>query len=116
MANFDFELIGKPDIFLKDDKIYKLGNLSIKTFLSPGHSRGSICFHVENALFSGDVLFYRNIGRTDFPKSGGHQELVKSIRRLYKLLPDETKVYPGHGLFTDIGSEKRGNSKITMLK
>lgn len=114
MMNVDFKLIGKPHIFLEDDKLYKLGNLEIRTFLSPGHSRGSICFSVCNVLFSGDVLFYRGVGRIDFPNSGGKKELVKSVRRLYNLLPDETIVYPGHGPFTDIGSEKKENRNISI--
>ena len=116
MANFDYDLLGDPDLFLEDDKTYKLGNLAIKTFLSPGHSRGSICFFVGNVLFSGDVLFYRKVGRTDFPNSGGKQEIIKSVQRLYNLLPNETIVYPGHGPFTDIGSEKKENNKISVDK
>ena len=116
MANFDYSLIGEPDIFLEDNKFYPLGDLNIKAFLSPGHSRGSMCLYVENVLFSGDVLFYRSAGRTDFPKSGGRDELVKSVQRLYHKLPDQTIVYTGHGPFTDIGSEKRQNKKITVDK
>ncbi len=116
MANFDYALIGEPHLLLEDEQTIKLGEFKIKTFLSPGHSRGSICYSVGNVLFSGDVLFYRRVGKTDFPESRGEKELIKSVRRLYKLLPNETIVYPGHGQFTDIGSEKRENSKITMEK
>lgn len=114
MLNFDFTALGEPDIWLEDDQTLKLGNLRIRTFLSPGHSRGSICFYVGDALFSGDVLFHRKVGRTDFPKSGGPEAIVKSVRRLYASLPDETKVYPGHGRFTDIGSEKEENERVTV--
>jgi glyoxylase-like metal-dependent hydrolase (beta-lactamase superfamily II) len=111
--SYDFSIFGEPDIYLEDNQIYKLGALEIKTILSPGHSRGSICFYVDNVLFSGDVLFYRTVGRTDL-LGGSTEELVKSVRRLYTLLPDETKVYPGHGQSTDIGSEKKENKKITI--
>jgi hydroxyacylglutathione hydrolase len=116
MMNFDYNLIGEPDIFLEDNQSYKLGGLTIKTLLSPGHSRGSICFYLDKTLFSGDVLFYRTVGRTDLAESGGKEEMVKSVRRLYALFPDETIVYPGHDQFTDIGSEKRENKKITVDK
>ncbi len=114
MMNFDFETLGEPDILLGDDQILKLGDLRIRTFLSPGHSRGSICFYVGEALFSGDVLFYRQVGRTDLPQSGGPEEIVKSVRRLYTSLPDESKVYPGHGRFTDIGTEKEENEEVSI--
>ena len=112
LMSFDYETVGEPDVFLEDDQIIRLGNLRIKTYISPGHSRGSVCFHVGNALFSGDVLFYRRVGRTDFPRSGGPEAIQKSVRRLYALLPDETIVYPGHGKFTDIGSEKMENEVV----
>ncbi len=110
---YDFSIFGPPDIHLEDNQIYKLGNLEIKTILSPGHSIASICYHVGNVLFSGDVLFYRTVGRTDLC-SGSTEELVKSVRRLYTLLPDETKVYPGHDQTTEIGSEKKENKRITI--
>ncbi|UCH63681.1 MAG: MBL fold metallo-hydrolase [Fidelibacterota bacterium] len=114
MMNFDFEALGEPGITLEDDQILKLGDLRIRTFLSPGHSRGSICFYVGDALFSGDVLFYRQVGRTDLPQSGGPEEIVKSVHRLYSSLSDKTKVYPGHGLFTDIGTEKLENEEVRV--
>ena len=114
LMNFDFKLLGKPKIELADNQIYKLGGLEIKTFLSSGHSRGSICFYADGILLSGDVLFFRSVGRSDLPKSGSKEDIIKSVRRLYKFLPDETKVYPGHGQFTDIGTEKKENKKISL--
>ncbi|OGU54046.1 MAG: hypothetical protein A2V66_08135 [Ignavibacteria bacterium RBG_13_36_8] len=114
LFNFDHTLVGKADIELTDNQIYQLGKLEIKTFLSPGHSPGSICFYSEGILLSGDVLFYHTVGRTDLPKTGSKEDIVKSVRRLYSSLPDYTKVYPGHGQFTDIGSEKTENKKVTI--
>lgn len=111
--DYDISIFKKPDIHLEDNQTYKLGNLEIRTFLSPGHSIGSICFHVQDALFSGDVLFYRQVGRTDL-LSGSKENIVNSVRRLYNELPDTTKVYPGHGEFTDIGSEKQENEEVTI--
>ncbi len=112
--NFDFKLLGKPEIELADNQIYKLGDIKIKTFLSPGHSRGSICFCADGILLSGDVLSFRSVGRSDLPKSGSKEDIIKSVRRLYNSLPDDTKVYPGHGQFTDIGTEKKENKKVTL--
>lgn len=112
---FEYDLIRfiEPDIYVIKNEIYKLGNLEIKIFLSPGHSAGSICYHVGDVLFSGDVLFYRQVGRTDL-LNGSREAIVKSVRRLYAELPDETKVYPGHGQFTDIGTEKTENEEVTI--
>lgn len=110
---YDLTIFGPPDINLEDNQIYKLGKLKIRTILSPGHSKASICYYVGNILFSGDVLFYRTVGRTDL-LSGSTENLVKSVRRLYTLLPDETLVYPGHNQYTDIGSEKKENTRISF--
>ena len=112
MMSFDLNSI-LPDIFLKDDEEYELGNLKIRTIFSPGHSAGSICFACSNVLFAGDVLFYRSVGNTDF-YGASRTDQIQSVRRLYTLLPDSTIVYPGHGQFTDIGSEKTENKYITV--
>ena len=64
-------------------------------------------------MFSGDVLFHRRVGRTDLP-DGSKAEIISSVRRLYAELPEETLVCPGHGEFTDIGSEKRYNQEVTV--
>jgi glyoxylase-like metal-dependent hydrolase (beta-lactamase superfamily II) len=109
----DFSIFREPDIYLEDNQVYRLGDLDIRTFLSPGHSAGSICFYAGDVLFTGDILFYRGAGRTDL-LAGSVEALVRSVRRLYAELPDRTKVYPGHGRFTDIGSEKVENRKITV--
>lgn len=108
---YDMTIFKEPDIYLEDNQTYKLGNLEVRTFLSPGHSAGSICFHVGDVLFSGDVLFHRQVGRTDL-LGGSKENIVKSVRRLYSELPDTTKVYPGHGEFTEIGTEKIENEEV----
>ena len=72
-----------------------------------GHSPGSIClYHKSGHLLSGDTLFASGVGRTDL-HGGSFEELQKSLERLFEL-PDDTKVYPGHGSFTSIGREKSG--------
>jgi hydroxyacylglutathione hydrolase len=113
--SFDISNVCTPDIFLEDNQTYKMGNLEIKTIFSPGHSRGSVCYYGGNALFSGDVLFYKNVGRTDL-EGMSWESLVRSVRKLYSMLPDETIVYPGHGQFTTIGDEKKHNEKISEDK
>ena len=109
--DFDVNLFGKPDIFIKHKQELDLGYLTLKVIHSPGHSPGSVCFYADSSLFSGDVLFYRTVGRTDVQNSS-REDQIKSVRNLYQILPEYTKVFPGHGQFTDIGSEKRENKRI----
>lgn len=73
----------------------------------PGHSPDSVCFHLEseNLLFGGDVLFLDGIGRTDFP-GGSTQQLLSGIESKLFVLPDVTRVFPGHGDDTTIGRER----------
>jgi len=113
LIDFDPYSFKEPDIYIEANQILKLGSLNIKAIYSPGHSPGSVCYFIENILFSGDVLFYRTVGRTDVQNSS-REDQIKSVRRLYTLLSDKTKVYPGHGQFTDIGSEKVENKRITV--
>ncbi|MHA1829653.1 MAG: MBL fold metallo-hydrolase [Candidatus Heimdallarchaeaceae archaeon] len=107
MFEFDTTTVEEPEIELDDNQLFTLGELEIKTMLTPGHTPGSICFYFNGSLISGDVLFKLGVGRTDF-YGGSQEQLEHSIQRIFKL-PDETKVYPGHGENTSIGFEKRNN-------
>lgn len=111
---FEYDLSSffpSPDIYLDDSQTYTLGESKIVTLLTPGHSAGGTSFLIGDILFSGDLLFFRSAGRTD-SIGGSKSELFKSIKRLYDTLPDGTKVYPGHGPLTDIGSEKKENKVV----
>ncbi len=99
-----------PLHFLSEGDTVLLGNDALEVILAPGHSPASICFYCKEQQFliSGDVLFRQSIGRTDLP-GGDHETLLKSIREKLFVLPDEVVVYPGHGIKTTIGYEKRNN-------
>ena len=99
-----------PDLYLADGDELTVGNLCFQVLHTPGHTPGHVCFYEANegALFDGDVLFYRGIGRTDMP-GGSWPQLSDSIKRVLFALPDETVVYSGHGPATTIGDEKRLN-------
>ena len=98
---------------LKDKDVIVFGNQKIDVISVPGHSPGSLAFHIpkQKALFTGDALFCQSIGRTDFPDSK-HMELITAIREKLFTLPDDTVVYPGHSEKTTIGFEKRYNMYV----
>ncbi len=79
---------------------------------TPGHTPGGVCFFTQSPegplLFSGDTLFYRSIGRSDFPGADGPQ-LVRAIRQRLLVLPPQTRVLPGHGPETSIAQEAAQN-------
>lgn len=99
-----------PDILLHDQEQAAIAGMTFKVIATPGHTTGSCCYYfAEDAmLISGDTLFYGSVGRTDFP-TGSMGTLVRSIKDKLFCLPDEVKVYPGHGESTDIGFEKENN-------
>lgn len=99
-----------PDEFLHDGQEITLCDIGIKVIHTPGHTAGSCCFYVEEAgfLIAGDTLFEGSVGRTDLP-TGSTRTMMDSIREKLFVLPDETKVYPGHGGSTTIGFEKENN-------
>ena len=99
-------LDSKIDGFFKDGEVKNLCGMDIKCIYTPGHTDCSSCFIVENCLFSGDTLFFESVGRWDF-ETGNFSELENSVKNKLYLLPDEVKVYPGHGKSTTIGYEKK---------
>lgn len=96
--------------FLEHEEEIRFGNTRIKALFTPGHSLGGLCFYFEQdrCLFSGDTLFYHDIGRTDL-LGGNHSKLIQSIKNHLFTLPESTVVYPGHALPTTIGEEKLNN-------
>jgi hydroxyacylglutathione hydrolase len=95
---------------LADGQILSLGDTQVQCLFTPGHAPGHIAFYIpsQSLVLSGDALFKGGIGRTDFVM-GNHQQLIHSIQTKLLTLPDETKVYSGHGQETTIGVEKRNN-------
>ena len=100
----------KPDVLLDDGQIFEAAGFSIQMFHTPGHTKGSCCYYIEDegVLFSGDTLFCGSVGRTDFP-GGSSAEIVRSLHKLVDALPEDTEVFPGHDTSTTIGYEKRYN-------
>lgn len=86
---------GKADIPLRDNTTLTVGNLSIQTIHTPGHTPGSTCYLIEGNLFTGDTLFVGDVGRTDLT-GGSFKTLLQSIKDKIITLPPETVIHPGH--------------------
>jgi hydroxyacylglutathione hydrolase len=99
-----------PDAGLADGQRVGLEAYPAQVIHTPGHTQGSVCLHFApmKLLIAGDTLFAGSIGRTDLP-GGDSEQIIDSIQSRLLALPDETKVLPGHGPGTTIGSERRGN-------
>lgn len=96
--------------FLTDSDIIKLGEDELSILFVPGHSPGSIVFYsaAQDFAIAGDTLFQESIGRTDLPFSN-HEDLISNITTKLFALPDNTKIFPGHGEHTTVGHEKKAN-------
>ncbi len=104
---YDIDDIPEPDGFVDEGDNIEVGNLSFKVMHTPGHSPGGICLYGEGILISGDTIFKGSVGRTDFP-GGSVEKLKKSFRHLLDL-PENTKIFSGHGPETTVGMEKKTN-------
>lgn len=93
---------------LHDGDGVAVGQEELQVRHTPGHTPGGISLVAEGLVFSGDTLFAGSVGRTDFP-GGSREELLRSIESRLMVLPDETRVLPGHGPETTIGAERQSN-------
>jgi glyoxylase-like metal-dependent hydrolase (beta-lactamase superfamily II) len=115
MWQLPFENYEGPIVYLKPGGIIDLGGEIMEIRFTPGHSPGSVSFYHEAGSFiiGGDVLFSGSIGRTDLP-GGDYHTLTNSIHTQFFTLPDDTKVYSGHGPVTTIGYEKMNNPFVKL--
>jgi glyoxylase-like metal-dependent hydrolase (beta-lactamase superfamily II) len=107
-----YEMVN-PDRYINAGDEIRFGNTTLKALLTPGHSPGSISYYCKNeaCVFTGDVLFRHDIGRTDL--WGGNEEtLINAIRTQLLILSDDTLIYPGHGQPSTVKEEKQFNPYI----
>lgn len=102
-----------PGPFIKEGDAIKFGNHEFIAIATPGHTPGGLCFYCkeEKILLSGDSLFRGDIGRCDLP-GGNEQSLVTSLREKVLTLPEDVRVYPGHGPSSTIGYERSHNAYL----
>ncbi len=105
-----------PDESLKDGLVVGLERYPGQVLHTPGHTQGSVCLHFAplNLLIAGDTLFAGSIGRTDLP-GGDFGQIIDSLHSRVLILPDETRVLPGHGPATTVG-EERGSNPFLQAK
>lgn len=96
---FDYQIITDNQIIIDE--------LNIKCITTPGHTDCSVCFLLNNDLFTGDTLFHRSVGRTDFP-TGNSLELRNSLKKILSFDKNFT-IYPGHDSISTIEEEKQKN-------
>jgi hydroxyacylglutathione hydrolase len=94
-----------PDKLLADGEAIAFGNIHLSVIHTPGHTPGSLCFYTEGHLISGDTLFPDGPGKTGSPAD--FRQIVESLKRKIFILPDDTRVFPGHGDHTVLGKEKQ---------
>lgn len=100
---------GPADLLLEAEGVIEHADIKLHVLHTPGHTSGGICLYSEDEgiVFTNDTLFADSVGRTDL--GGNMAQLIKSIREKLFTLPDDTKVYPGHGPETTIAHEKAYN-------
>ena len=103
------------DRFLEEGELISFGSDRLRVMATPGHAQGSVCyFHAETpALFSGDTLFCQSVGRCDLP-GGDSRLLTQSLRKIAQL-PEQTRIYPGHGETTDLYFELHNNPYLYAI-
>jgi glyoxylase-like metal-dependent hydrolase (beta-lactamase superfamily II) len=101
---------GPADFFMKEGDVIEQAGIKLEVLHTPGHTPGGVSLYSrdEGIVFVGDTLFAGSVGRTDFP-CGSMERLIRSIKEELLTLPEETVVYPGHGLATTIAREKADN-------
>lgn len=102
------EISLQADRLLHEGDLIEVGDLILHVLETPGHTQGGISLWTDGHVFVGDSLFLGDVGRTDLP-GGSFETLERSIREKLYVLPEKTRVYPGHGPATSIGREKKGN-------
>lgn len=110
MRTKDFDI----DVDIKNLEEIFVGNIKIKCIKTPGHSKGSVCYIIDDFLFSGDTLFAGSIGRSDLP-GGSPVALLNTLSTIVVKLDDKFIVLPGHGEKSTIAEEKSRNLYLKKL-
>ncbi len=97
-----------PDRSLNDGDRIEVGEKEFRVLGTPGHTEGSVCYIIEDCIFTGDTLFFETVGRTDLP-GGDEKQLSLSLARLRELPEQELRLFPGHMQSTTLSHERQHN-------
>ncbi|MDP2959799.1 MAG: MBL fold metallo-hydrolase [candidate division Zixibacteria bacterium] len=103
----------EADKLLKDKDKIKIGNIELEVLHTPGHTQGSISLWTDKIIFTGDLIFYGSVGRTDLP-GGSYQKLLRSIQEKILDKEEDMIIYSGHGPATTVGEERRNNPFLNL--
>ena len=92
------------EVLLGDGDTISFGTVGLKVLHTPGHTPGSICFLTGKYLLSGDTIFPGGPGKTYSPDK--LQQIIDSITGKIFVLPEDTRIFPGHGASTIVRREK----------
>jgi glyoxylase-like metal-dependent hydrolase (beta-lactamase superfamily II) len=105
------------DIKVKDNEKIKIDSIELRTIYTPGHTKCSYSYLLDNKVFTGDTLLINGTGRTDFQGGSAKDQYNSIFGKLFKL-PEETLVYPAHDYngkkFSTIGSERKNNPRLQV--
>jgi len=106
----------EPDGLIEDGEVLKIGEVAVRVIHTPGHAPGHVMywFEAEKILIGGDLIICGAVGRTDFPDCS-EPALQESIRKVYRMCPDETQLLPGHCELTTLGAERMGNDYVRAV-
>ena len=97
-----------PDVYFEDGMTVTEAGLTFTIAATPGHTLGGVCIIGDGVVFVGDTIFLESIGRTDLP-GGSYDDILTSIKTKLLTLPDDYRLFPGHGPDTTVGWERRRN-------
>ena len=99
-----------PERELEDGETFRFGESGFRVVHTPGHSPGHVILHSgdDGLALVGDLVFAGSVGRTDLP-GGDYRALFQSIRQHVLTMPDETRLFAGHGPATTVGHERTSN-------
>lgn len=108
LSNIDVRVFSSDDTF-------NLGDKEISVVHTPGHTQGSVCFVYDKMIFTGDTLFCKAVGKSDFP-TGDLESLKMSVVNIIESYDNDYEIHPGHNESSTIGSEKLQNPYYLMWK
>lgn len=109
--------VSHNDLFLEDGQVLSVWNIQITVLETPGHTSGCVSYLVDDMVFTGDLIFVRGSGRTDF-QSGSNKNMFQNVREKIFSLPNETLIYPWHdyngNTVSTVGEEKLFNPRLKL--